>query len=48
MSAWTLLTTVFHGAQMVQEFKEKKRFTAEEAKRILLDISESASSGDYI
>ena len=38
----------FHGAQMVQEFKEKKRFTAEEAKRILLDISKSASSGDYI
>ena len=27
----------------VQEFKEKKRFIAEEARRILLDISDSAS-----
>ena len=31
----------------VQEFKEKNRFTAEGARRILLDISDSASSGDY-
>ena len=27
--------------------KEKKRFTAEDARRILLDISDSASPGDY-
>ena len=31
----------------VQEFKEKKWFTAEEARRFVLDISASASSGDY-
>ena len=27
--------------------KEKKRFTAEDARRILLDISDSASPGDH-
>ena len=30
-----------------KNLKKKKRFTAEEARRILLDISDSASSSDY-
>ena len=29
------------------DLKRKKQFSAEEARRILLDISDSASSGDY-
>ena len=30
-----------------KSLKRKKRFTAEEARRILLDINDSAYSGDY-